>query len=585
MGPVVQARNARRDPHTGRAKVKTGCRTCKLRRVKCDEGRPVCGRCSSAGRVCEGYGIWGGGSLCAYRAASTRSSATSSASASVSPSPPACISILAIGLEEGHHYDWFRCRTATKIPGMFVSASFWNTVVFQACLSEPAVLHAALTLSCVHKSAICCTDDNPESTTDNLDNQETFLLQQYLKAIRHLRPLLSKRDRNSVRIALVACVLFVCLEFLRGYFQTAQAHLQNGLKVLAETRAGGSTCGNSSVLPLQARGEVVDEHIVEALYRLHVQVELFNSTYQEPCLVLQQPRLVSSPIRFDTVTEASKGMDGLLNRILCLSQQASQPKSSQTASSQYPSTLSSCQQRINADLRHWLDAFEASAEALRKEAQLKPFICELLRGYHTMATIMADACLHGYDEAIFDSYTEQFVAIVAVFSNHRGTRPSCDDSSNPQETRPATVTSQASCQGLNMARSVIDIGWIPPLYYTALKCRVPRVRLQAIQLLESTSHREGIWDSRIAARVCRKVMELEEGTCHDAVYTQNELQVCSSLSQQDPLMSTVPRSCRVNEVKVVLPNSPTDSLFLVCRRRLDTGAWKEWTEECNSPWT
>ncbi|KAK3385315.1 hypothetical protein B0H63DRAFT_181546 [Podospora didyma] len=45
-----------------RSKVKTGCQTCKTRKVKCDEGRPACVRCVSTGRACDGYGIWGGGS-------------------------------------------------------------------------------------------------------------------------------------------------------------------------------------------------------------------------------------------------------------------------------------------------------------------------------------------------------------------------------------------------------------------------------------------------------------------------------------------------------------------------------------------
>ncbi|KAK5023471.1 hypothetical protein LTS07_009346 [Exophiala sideris] len=512
---------------------------------------------------------------------SPAASRASTATATSSPSWTACISILTIDIEEGRYYDWFRCRTARKIPGMFISASFWNAVVFQACLSEPAVLHAALTLSCVHKSAIGCIDEHPESTcftgevpeypNDNLDDQETFLLQQYLKAIGHLSPLLSKRDRSSVRTALIACVLFVCLEFLRGHFQTAQAHLQNGLKVLAERPAGDLTGANSSNLSLQASRESIDDHIVEALYRLHVQVELFNSTYQHPCLVLQEPCPASFLSRFDTVRDASKAMDGLMNRVVCLSQQAFQQETSQEPPSQHPFALSNCQRRINAELRRWLDVFEASANVLRKEADVKPFVCELLRGYHTMAIIMAGTCLRGHDETIFDSYTERFAAIVDEFSSHR-------------DMRPAMVTSQPAGRRLNMTRSVIDIGWIPPLYYTALKCRVHKVRLQAVRLLESTSHREGIWDSRIVACVCRKVMELEGATCHDTADTRDKFERCGSLNRQDTLMSTVPQSCRINEVKVVLPNGPTDSLLLMCRQRLDTGVWKEWTEEDDSSW-
>ncbi|TVY86445.1 Transcriptional regulatory protein [Lachnellula willkommii] len=36
-------------------KTRTGCFTCKIRRVKCDEAKPACNRCSSTGRKCDGF--------------------------------------------------------------------------------------------------------------------------------------------------------------------------------------------------------------------------------------------------------------------------------------------------------------------------------------------------------------------------------------------------------------------------------------------------------------------------------------------------------------------------------------------------
>src|SRR5271156_3905141 len=36
-------------------KVRTGCVTCKIRRIKCDEVKPACLRCTSSGRKCDGY--------------------------------------------------------------------------------------------------------------------------------------------------------------------------------------------------------------------------------------------------------------------------------------------------------------------------------------------------------------------------------------------------------------------------------------------------------------------------------------------------------------------------------------------------
>ncbi|KAF5863952.1 hypothetical protein ETB97_009059 [Aspergillus alliaceus] len=50
---VVTDRQGARKRHRARhTKSRRGCFTCKLRRVKCDEGRPVCGACSSRGEPC-----------------------------------------------------------------------------------------------------------------------------------------------------------------------------------------------------------------------------------------------------------------------------------------------------------------------------------------------------------------------------------------------------------------------------------------------------------------------------------------------------------------------------------------------------
>ncbi|KAK7574804.1 hypothetical protein V3481_016776 [Fusarium oxysporum f. sp. vasinfectum] len=38
-------------------KGKTGCITCRIRRVKCDEDKPSCHRCTSTGRKCDGYDL------------------------------------------------------------------------------------------------------------------------------------------------------------------------------------------------------------------------------------------------------------------------------------------------------------------------------------------------------------------------------------------------------------------------------------------------------------------------------------------------------------------------------------------------
>ncbi|RSL93548.1 hypothetical protein CEP52_013182 [Fusarium oligoseptatum] len=49
-GTLTRKRNIQ-----GRTKVKTGCATCRIRKIKCDEGKPFCLKCVKTGRTCDGY--------------------------------------------------------------------------------------------------------------------------------------------------------------------------------------------------------------------------------------------------------------------------------------------------------------------------------------------------------------------------------------------------------------------------------------------------------------------------------------------------------------------------------------------------
>lgn len=52
---TVPTEEVESSPEKSRKRTKTGCLTCRKRRIKCDEARPTCGSCVKSKRVCEGY--------------------------------------------------------------------------------------------------------------------------------------------------------------------------------------------------------------------------------------------------------------------------------------------------------------------------------------------------------------------------------------------------------------------------------------------------------------------------------------------------------------------------------------------------
>ncbi|KAL5594690.1 uncharacterized protein BROUX77_008037 [Berkeleyomyces rouxiae] len=54
-GSTTASSSTAKKPVT-RRRTKTGCMTCRKRRIKCDEGRPGCNNCQKSRKICEGYG-------------------------------------------------------------------------------------------------------------------------------------------------------------------------------------------------------------------------------------------------------------------------------------------------------------------------------------------------------------------------------------------------------------------------------------------------------------------------------------------------------------------------------------------------
>jgi len=259
--------------------------------------------------------------------------------------------------------------------------------------------------------------------------------------------------------------------------------------------------------------------------------------------------------QFQSMDQARRHMHRVLDDIFQLSALA-RPQGILNEE-RHPAELLGEQKRIRAKLASWLAVYKASKRNLEAQMPIRgAFAYQLLHIYHTMADIMAHACLQPACESIFDSHTDNFVSIITRLIDLR------------------KISEGFHRDNTDMSKSIVDMGWIPPLYYTAIKCRIHRVRLQAIKLLASTSHREGIWDANSAACVARKVMEIEERDFFKDIYMDNDFHFSSPPEKRDFLLPTLPNSYRIHEVQVLLPDDPLGNIVLVYRQRQNEDNWK-----------
>ncbi|KAI1081490.1 hypothetical protein F5B20DRAFT_67114 [Whalleya microplaca] len=547
---------ARKISPTGRSNVKTGCRTCKVRKVKCDEGRPACHRCISTGRICDGYGIWGGGSN-SYGRHSSPERGNSIKSYDV----PAITS--ATSKEDRQCLEWFTYRTASKLPGAFASA-FWDTLVFQATSEEPAVMHAVLALSSAHRREglsieYLRTDENIP------DEYEQYTLRHYSKAIKNVQPHLSTRTRASIRIALITCLLFVIMECIRGRHTAANAHLQAGLKLLEECRTESSVADYYGLFQ-KASCDSVDAGIIQAFVRLDTHAKMLGYGSRHPHLMLEDSNKVtisSSNFIFGSVNQARQHFDRLFSQIFYLDEQRLRHEIFQDGSSS--AELLSRQRQIKNELDSWVRAFKASrAKLYLQSGSRDSFAYGLLRLYHTMAEIMVDT-LYPTDESRFDRHTASFISIL----NH------------VNEMRDIAYfvprTDKFFIHSPDMTNSIADLGGMPLLYYTALKCRIHPIRLRAIELLNTLPHKEGIWNSPLVASVALKVMEMEESFFKDF---DHNITLGNSFERGNTILPPIPDSYRLHDVRIELPDECNGKVKMTCKRKQEDGRWELITREC-----
>ncbi|KAK0746660.1 hypothetical protein B0T18DRAFT_156553 [Schizothecium vesticola] len=217
-------------------KVRTGCITCKIRRVKCGEEKPVCLRCTSTGRTCDGYD----GCLSPSR---NRFAMDPIEHAELAKSEflRACQHNEALRYMrplapevDGYKMDKLFLRlppvaasTGSTFHGAFVT--FWNRVSSQNH-GDDALRHALVALGAVHQ--LYCPPEVPLPEGFTPESLEVFAIQRYNMSISRLQPHIISSNPESVRITLICCLAFIFLETLRSNHAAAVTHFINGLRIL-----------------------------------------------------------------------------------------------------------------------------------------------------------------------------------------------------------------------------------------------------------------------------------------------------------------------------------------------------------------
>ncbi|KAL2703967.1 hypothetical protein AAEP93_005038 [Penicillium crustosum] len=460
---------ARSDHSKSRSRVlprsKLGCRTCKIRRVKCGEEKPSCVRCTSTGRKCD--------------FADTQSSSSSSPNSVITSPLSLSPNTNTVWRERRAFAYYFECAASSIGGGLDVD--FWRTVVPQVCRYEPAVWDAIITISALFERPQKCLDPVPQRH----DNSVSFTknhqdaLGWYSRSVSAVRQRIEQGSVDAF-IGLISCMLFICIEAIQGNADGAMQLYHQGVQLIAALRLQIAPAATN-------KASLLEDTIIPLFIRLGT---FALASGGDPVTALLKDAEDASGEQFDSLKSAREAIV-LLTIDIPSFERTCYKHLNQADVSHVPEEFYTRRFSLAARLRNWRTAFENLMTVGRTKDILslqQIGTGALLLSYHEMLYVMLETCT-SLSFMQFDAYLPNFQTIVeqSAIAPKASVRP---DGTQP----PFTFD--------------LNIGL--PLWFTSLRCREPHTRRMALDLLRQAPSVQGFYQCSIWAGVGQIIMELEE---------------------------------------------------------------------------
>ncbi|KAK4199220.1 hypothetical protein QBC40DRAFT_329607, partial [Triangularia verruculosa] len=451
------------------------------RHVKCDEAKPACQRCLKWQGFCDGYKAT---ELAPPRDDKRRRRSSPSARSEKSDSGlPANFEALQLGDQYGaaesssqesvqhSEFDdrwetfYWNCwnSLANNLGGGWFSSNLFTQTVPQIGQDEPAIRYAVMAIGALACSLSPNIVPASPAVGDANDYHYNAALTHYGQAIRLIRLQQEPTSYPTLRVAVVACILFACFEILHGSQEAAVNHISYGSLMLSGQADGGQLKLEDEIMQVFERMEWSAWSIGLMIGSVRVPIEI-NSRFAPDDM----------PDKFSGLVEARRWWDVIQHWTLHFSQ----AMSGQTyADGDFLPEIRTMQSQCVGMLERWNSMFwplYSSASSSRKGSSY----------LQATSLLLQSIVLHAYISScgFQDSYaipriSSQFKDIVRLSGILLGSQP--------------------LSQGCSEAFT-LDSGPTCALFIAATKCLDPTVQAEAASLLERYPRRDGFWDTRAA---------------------------------------------------------------------------------------
>lgn len=374
--------------------------------------------------------------------------------------------------KQARAFQYYLERSAFLISTYRISISrFWSALGPRISHAHPSVRHMLIAVASLQESYHHSSDSSVPPNQANMAH--AYALQQYNKSLKSLTA--PSAVEITPEILLTCCALCAAFETFQNHPSISAMHIYSGLKIIREHYS--KVDSRRSMLA----EDLIHDTLVPVFQCLGVDACAFIDDIPRQKDWFTDDSCIENGLRvpgfFFNLYEAHECMDSLLK---CIFRATTAPTVAKKAALK----------KLNDIMPEYLRSLDTSMKLLpqNKDAKFEHGV-RSLKVHHRVGTIMMQTFVHS-DEMIYDDYRQDFEFIVSECTKLLDV-----------DTRDGAISRQLF--GLYL-------GYIPPLFFTATRCRDPCIRRQAITVLHHSTRRERIWDSCTAARIAERVMEIEE---------------------------------------------------------------------------
>ncbi|KAI1776246.1 hypothetical protein F4818DRAFT_374997 [Hypoxylon cercidicola] len=471
------------------AKVRTGCVTCKNRRVKCDERKPSCLRCEKSGYLCAGFE-----DASAKRGNDLPPSAASAISKRprplqprraidvTQPSPldvrlPVSLTPAYLDASDAPFFERFRCQIITDITS-WCSSNYWKGMLCQI-MHDECIQHASLALAAMLLAVERSLDPNNRSSgplTQYAEGQ--VALRHYMKAISLCRQrLLGGITKDTIRSNLASTFLFAMIEVLQGNMSTVDQIMVNGTLLIRDAIQAKAPSGCPTLIWDEELAEMKGGFDrVTIMWGLcpffHGQKEIYtvatsNGQYQE----MPDMNAPLTTIR-RCWTRFQNDLGLFMMSVRC----------GKMISPEHMESVISQKSKYITQLRRWMSLVDALLEREKTPSTFHPL--GIIKATALTCTIFL-SCFLDRSDVSYDLHLQSFLEILNICQKFVPERP-------PEHLMFS-----------------LDVDIFPIASFTVTKCRDQKTRQLALKVFREMTYRQVLWNNQGMLKSLQILVNLE----------------------------------------------------------------------------